>query len=77
VAFTLEKNATKPNPFDIISLQTTRKETIGRPKKRWRERLKLWRWNGSKGSIPDVYDDVDEYTLLMISIHYVSFPSIL
>jgi hypothetical protein len=26
VAFTLAKNATKPNPFEIISLQTTRKE---------------------------------------------------
>jgi hypothetical protein len=26
MAFTLAKNATKPNPFDIISLQTTRKE---------------------------------------------------
>jgi hypothetical protein len=26
LAFTLAKNATKPNPFQIISLQTTRKE---------------------------------------------------
>jgi hypothetical protein len=26
MAFTLAKNATKPNPFEIISLQTTRKE---------------------------------------------------
>jgi hypothetical protein len=26
VAFTLAKNATKPNTFEIISLQTTRKE---------------------------------------------------
>jgi hypothetical protein len=26
LAFTLAKNATKPNPFEIISLQTTRKE---------------------------------------------------
>jgi len=26
LAFTLAKNATKPNPFKIISLQTTRKE---------------------------------------------------
>jgi hypothetical protein len=25
-AFTLAKNAAKPNPFEIISLQTTRKE---------------------------------------------------
>jgi len=26
MAFTLAKNATKPNPFEIISLQTTRNE---------------------------------------------------
>jgi hypothetical protein len=26
LAFTLAKNATKPNPFEILSLQTTRKE---------------------------------------------------
>jgi hypothetical protein len=26
MAFTLTKNATKPNPLEIISLQTTRKE---------------------------------------------------
>jgi len=26
LAFTFTKNATKPNPFEIISLQTTRKE---------------------------------------------------
>jgi hypothetical protein len=26
LVFTLAKNATKPNPFEIISLQTTRKK---------------------------------------------------
>jgi len=26
LVFTLEKNVTKPNPFEITSLQTTRKE---------------------------------------------------
>jgi len=26
LAFTLAKNATKPNPFEILQLQTTRKE---------------------------------------------------
>jgi hypothetical protein len=26
LAFTLAKNATKPNPFEIISLQTTKKK---------------------------------------------------
>jgi hypothetical protein len=38
------------------------RRTIGRPKKRWREReqLYLWRRNGSKGPILDVYDDDDD-----------------
>jgi len=35
------------------------RRTIGRPKKRWREQLKLWRRNGSKGPILDVYGDDD------------------
>ena len=58
LAFTLAKNATKPNPFEIIPLQTARKDTIGRLQKRWREQLWLWRRNGSKGPVRDVdYDD--------------------
>ena len=36
------------------------RRTIGRPKKRWREQLQLWRRNGSKGPIRDVYDDDDD-----------------
>ena len=36
------------------------RRTIGRPKKRWREQLWLWRRNGSKGPIVDVYDDDDD-----------------
>jgi len=36
------------------------RRTIGRPKKRWREQLYLWRRNGSKGPILDVYDDDDD-----------------
>jgi len=35
------------------------RRTIGRPKKRWREQLQLWRRNASKGPILDVYDDDD------------------
>jgi len=35
------------------------RRTIGRPKKRWREQLQLWRRNGSKGPRLDVYDDDD------------------
>ena len=36
------------------------KRTIGRPKKRWREQLQLWRRNRSKGPILDVYEDDDD-----------------
>ena len=42
------------------------RRTIGRPKKRWREQLFLWRRNGSKGPILDVYDD-DHYRYMNIS----------
>jgi hypothetical protein len=31
------------------------KRTIGRPKKRWREQLQLWRRNGPNGTTLDVY----------------------
>jgi hypothetical protein len=41
------------------------RRTIGRPKKRWRELLYLWRRNGSKGPILDVYDD-DELLLIIL-----------
>jgi hypothetical protein len=34
------------------------RRTIGRPKKSWREHLQLWRRNGSKEPIFDVYDDL-------------------
>jgi len=37
------------------------RRTIERPKKRWREQLWLWRRNGSKGPILDVYDDYDDH----------------
>jgi len=57
LAFTLAKNATKPNPLKSYHYRPQRRRTIGRPKKRWREQLQLWRRNGSKGSIVDVYDD--------------------
>jgi len=33
--------------------------TVGRPKKRWREQLSLWRRNRSKGPIDDDDDDDD------------------
>jgi hypothetical protein len=40
------------------------KRTIGRPKKRWREQLELWRWNGPNGPTMDVYDDDGHYSYL-------------
>jgi len=52
-------------PQNRIPLKTYRyrpqgSRTIGRPKKRWREQLYIWRRNGSKGPILDVYDDDDD-----------------
>jgi hypothetical protein len=34
LAFTFTKNATKPNPFEIISIQTTRKENNWKTKEK-------------------------------------------
>jgi hypothetical protein len=36
---------------------------IARPKKRWREQLYLWRRNGSKGPLLDVYGDEKRRTV--------------
>ena len=60
LAPTYAKSATKPNSFEIYHYRPQGRRTIGRPKKRWREQLQLWRRNGSKGPILDVYDDDDD-----------------
>jgi hypothetical protein len=52
----LQKNATKPNPSETISLQNTWKEN------NWKTKETLARRTGSKGQILDVYD-------VMIYIH--------
>jgi len=39
MTFTIAKNGTKPNPVEIIALQTTRKEKNWKSKKLWREQL--------------------------------------
>ena len=39
------------------------KRTIGRPKKRWHEQLYVWRRNGSKSPILDVYDEDTLYII--------------
>ena len=44
------------------------KRTIGRPKKRWREQLYLWRRNGPNGPTLDVYDDDDIYIYIYFSL---------
>jgi hypothetical protein len=36
------------------------KRRIERKKKRWREKLQLWRRNGPSGQTLDVYDDDDD-----------------
>ena len=62
LAFTLAKNATKRNPFEIIPLQTTRKENNWKIKEalaRAAVTLETERI-GSKGPILDVYYDDDD-----------------
>jgi len=46
-----------PKAFEIIPLQTARKENNWKPKKRWREQLQLRRRNGLKVPILDEYDN--------------------
>jgi hypothetical protein len=46
-------------PLKSYNYRPQGRRSIGRPKKHWREQLKRWRWNGSKGPILDVYDDDD------------------
>jgi len=55
LAPTYAKSATKPNSFEIYHYRPQGRRTIGRPKKRWREQLQLWRRNGSKGPILDFF----------------------
>jgi len=57
LAFTLAKNATKPNPFEIMTLQTTRKENNWKTEGALARAAVTLEWNGSKGPILDVYDD--------------------
>jgi hypothetical protein len=44
-------------PLKSYHCRPQERRTTGRPKKRWREQLYIWRRNGSKGPILDVYDD--------------------
>jgi hypothetical protein len=53
LALTPSKNATTPNPFKIIPLQSKRKENSWETE----ETLARWRWNGSNGPTLDVYYD--------------------
>jgi hypothetical protein len=63
LAFTLAKNVTKPNPFEIISLQTTRKENNWKTEETLARAIVTLRRNGSKGPILYVYDDDDDIIL--------------
>ena len=63
LAFTFAKNATKPDPVEIISLQTTRKEN------NWKTKETLARTvvDGTDQTAPilDVYDDDDDSSLII------------
>ena len=53
----LQRMLQKRIPLKSYHYRPQGRRTIGRPKKRWREQLQLWRHNGSKGPVLDVYDD--------------------
>jgi len=57
----LQKMPQNRIPLKSYHYRPQGRRPIGRPKKRWREQLQLWRRNGSKGPILDVYDDDDDY----------------
>jgi len=57
LAFTLAKNAIKPNPFEIIPLQTTRKENNWKTEEMLETAVVTLEIERSKGPILDVYDD--------------------
>jgi hypothetical protein len=52
LAFTLAKNATKPNPFEIVSLQTTRKENNWKTKETLARAIVTLETEQIKGSNP-------------------------
>jgi hypothetical protein len=52
MAFTLAKNATNPNPFEIIPLQTTRKEKNWKTDKILARAVVTLEMKGIKGSSP-------------------------
>jgi len=52
LAFTLAKNATKPNSFEIISLQTTRKENNWKTEERLARAVVTLQTGRIKGSNP-------------------------
>ena len=59
-------------PLKSYHYRPQARRTIGRPKKRCRDQLLLWRRNGSKGPILDVYDD-EQYFKLIGTLKYFSY----
>jgi len=62
-------------PLKLYHYRPQGRRTTGRPKKRWREQLYLWRRNGSKGPILDVYDDDDDERNLLFPAMLWAFLS--
>jgi len=60
----LQRMPQNPVPLKSYHCIPQGRRTIGRPKKRWREQLYLWKRNGSKGTILDVYDDDEVMKIL-------------
>jgi hypothetical protein len=68
LAFTPAKNATKPNPFKIIPLESTRKENGWETEETLERAAVTLRRNGPHGPTLDVYDDDDHDDKLKIGV---------
>jgi hypothetical protein len=69
LAFTPAKNATKPNPFKIISLQSTRKENNCENEETL-ARATVGRRNEPNGPTLDAYDDDNDVSLENSKLFY-------
>jgi hypothetical protein len=71
---TLAKNATKPNPFEIISLQTTRKKNNWKTEETLARAVVTLETERIKGPVLDVYEDDgddDNANAVYVGIYHV------
>ena len=65
----LQKMSQNRIPLKSYYYRPQGRRSIGRPKKRWREQLQLWRRDGSKGQILVVNDDDQVFPVRSVKAH--------